>query len=64
MKEFFNDELVTITINSPMGAAIYKKKVGDVVTYKVRNNEFTAMIISKEKVLEKQAVNLYNINIL
>lgn len=50
-----NDELVTITINSPMGAAIYKKKVGDVVTYKVRNNEFTAMIISKEKVLEKQA---------
>lgn len=49
-----NDELVTITINSPMGNAIYKKKVGDVVTYKVRDKEFTAMIVSKEKTLEKE----------
>ena len=50
-----DNDVVSITINSPMGNAIYKKKIGDVVTYKVRNNEFTAMIISKEKVLEKQA---------
>ena len=49
------DEVMTITINSPMGAAIYKKKVGDIVTYKVRTNEFTAMIVSKEKVLEKES---------
>lgn len=50
-----DNEVVSITINSPMGNAIYKKKIGDVVTYKVRDNEFTAMIISKEKMLEKQA---------
>lgn len=50
-----DNDVVSITINSPMGNAIYKKKIGDVVTYKVRNNEFTAMIISKEKMLEKQA---------
>lgn len=50
-----DNDVVSITINSPMGNAIYKKKIGDVVTYKVRDNEFTAMIISKEKMLEKQA---------
>lgn len=49
-----DDGVVSITINSPMGNAIYKKKIGEVVSYKVRNNEFTAIIISKEKTAEKQ----------
>ena len=50
-----DDGIVSITINSPMGNAIYKKKIGEVVSYKVRNNEFTAIIISKEMTKEKDA---------
>lgn len=50
-----DDGIVSITINSPMGNAIYKKKIGEVVSYKVRNNEFTAIIISKEMTAEKAA---------
>ena len=48
------DGIVSITINSPLGNAIYKKKIGEVVSYKVRDNEFTAIIISKEMTEEKQ----------
>lgn len=48
------DGIASITINSPMGNAIYKKKIGEVVSYKVKNNEFTVMIVSKEMTVEKQ----------
>ena len=42
-----------ISINSPIGAAIYKKSVGDVCTYAVDNNSFSVVI--KEKLDLEQA---------
>lgn len=43
------DELAGITINSPLGKAIYKKKIGDTVSYTVGKNTFNVIIMSKEK---------------
>ena len=40
-----------ISINSPIGAAVYHKKVGDFVTYKVRNKTFN-MEIKEKKIME------------
>ena len=37
-----NDE---ITLNSPLGNAIYNKKVGSIITYKVNNNDIKIEII-------------------
>lgn len=45
----FGAEVHSITINSPMGKAIYKKNVGDTVSYSVGKNNFSVSIISKEK---------------
>lgn len=39
-----NSEIKEISINSPAGYAIYRKKVGEVVTYKVMDREFTLEI--------------------
>lgn len=47
------DGIIGITINSPMGAAIYKKKIGETVSYKVGKNELTVSILSKEKAEEE-----------
>ena len=47
-------DIVTITINSPMGKAIYKQKIGEVISYNVGKNQFSIMIISKQSALEKQ----------
>lgn len=44
-----SDLFHTITINSPMGKAIYKKNVGDTVSYSVGKNTFSISILSKEK---------------
>lgn len=43
------DGMICITINSPLGAALYKKKIGDKVSYNVGNKEFQVDILSKEK---------------
>lgn len=51
--QFGNDEVVSITINSPMGAAIYKKNIGDIVSYNVGKNQISVMIVSKEMTREK-----------
>ena len=40
-------EIQEISINSPLGEAIYQKQVGDECKYKVGENEFTAIINSK-----------------
>lgn len=49
-------EVLEITINSPMGKAIHKSKVGETVSFKVGQRTLSATIISKEKgsELEKQ----------
>ena len=49
----FGDEINSITINSPMGKAIYKKNVGDTVSYSVGKNKFSIFIVSKEKEFTK-----------
>ena len=49
-------EVNTITINSPMGKAIYKKNVGDTVSFSVGKNTFSVNILSKEKSLDAPEV--------
>jgi transcription elongation GreA/GreB family factor len=49
----FGDEINSITINSPMGKAIYKKSVGDTVSFSVGKNNLSVTIISKEKEFTK-----------
>ncbi len=46
--------LLCITINSPMGKALYKKKIGETVSYQVKNNIFSINILSKENASNKQ----------
>lgn len=48
----FNAKVKEVSINSPIGAAVYHKKVGDFATYKVKDNTF------KLEILEKQNVEL------
>ena len=44
-----NAEIQEVSINSPIGKAMYHKKVGEIATYKVENKTFTLQI--KEKVV-------------
>lgn len=46
--------IICITINSPLGNALYKKQVGDVVSYIVKQNQFNVEILAKEKDLIDQ----------
>lgn len=47
-----NAEYKEISINSPLGDAIYGKKVGDIVEYKVSDREMSALIEEKINVNE------------
>ena len=47
MSPDFKAEIKEISINSPLGSAIYKRKVGERVSYKVQNNEFFVDIQEK-----------------
>ncbi len=38
----------SITLNSPLGSAIYGKKVGDIVSYKVNDNTYNVEILEIE----------------
>lgn len=46
-KSDINAEIQEISINSPLGSAIYHKKIGDVTTYKVNDSIYTIKIIKK-----------------
>lgn len=48
-------DIIEISINSPLGKAIYKHKIGEVTNYKVNENIFNVTILSKieEKVKQK-----------
>ncbi len=48
-----NGGLLEITINSPMGKALFKSKVGDTVSYSVGTNVFSVYVVSKENGQEK-----------
>lgn len=43
----FNTEIPEISVNSPLGSAVYKKSIGDECAYRVNNNELKALIKSK-----------------
>lgn len=52
-------EIKEVSINSPIGQAMYRKKIGDVVSYKVNDRTFTIKL--KEKIvldLEKEGKKL------
>lgn len=36
----------SITLNSPLGSAIYGKKVGDIVSYKVNDNTYRIKVLN------------------
>jgi len=42
----FDTEIPEISINSPVGKAVYNKNVGDTVSYKVENFKFDVQILS------------------
>lgn len=41
------DGYMEITINSPLGKAVYKKRLGEDISYEVNGNTFNATIIAK-----------------
>ncbi len=43
----FNEDMEIITLNSPLGQAIYKKKIGEECTYSVNENKFLVRIVEK-----------------
>ena len=45
----FDSEIKEVSINSPIGNAMYHKKIGEMATYKVQDRTFTLQI--KEKVV-------------
>ena len=45
----FGAEIQEVSINSPIGKAMYHKKIGEIATYKVKDRTFTLQI--KEKVV-------------
>lgn len=42
-------EIREISVNSPLGSSIYKKNIGDNVSYKVGENQFNVVILEKLK---------------
>jgi len=46
-------DITEISINSPLGKAIYKHKIGEVTNYKVNENIFNVTILGKIDNLEK-----------
>lgn len=50
----FSKEIPEISINSPLGEAIYHKRIGDKASYKVQNNVFQIEIKSKQTELEEE----------
>ena len=48
VKLFMNDEEDEISINSPMGRAIYKKRIGDKISYQVGDALCVVEILSKK----------------
>ena len=49
-----DDEISEISINSPIGEAIFWKKAGDHTSYKVNNRNFDVEIVSFERAKTKQ----------
>ena len=46
-KSDIDAEIQEISINSPLGSAIYHRKIGDVTTYKVNDSTYTIKILKK-----------------
>lgn len=51
-------EIPEVSINSPMGNAIFGKKIGDRATYKVNNNTINVDILSKLKLTDEHTKTL------
>ncbi len=43
----FGADIQEVSINSPIGDAMYHKKIGEIATYKVKDRTFTLQIIEK-----------------
>ncbi len=48
----FNGEVREISVNAPLGASVYQKKVGDKGSYKVEEDVANFIILDKRKTLE------------
>lgn len=51
----FGAEVFEISINSPLGKAVYQRKVGDNVSYTVNGKVFNVTIINKSKTLAESS---------
>lgn len=49
----FNAKIQEISINSPLGKAIYKKKIGDTCSYSVNNSNFSVLLKQKLDLTKK-----------
>lgn len=52
----FNAEIQEISINSPLGKAVYKKKIGDICSYSVNNRTFSVLIKQKMNLTKENGV--------
>ena len=48
----FNGEVIEISVNAPLGASVYQKKIGDKGSYKVGEDVANFVILDKRKTLE------------
>ena len=48
--------MTEISVNSPLGKSIYKKKIGEKIQYKVNDNTFNVTILNKVNNINKQKV--------
>lgn len=54
--EFFDDEIMSVSLNSPLGKAIYHKKVNELVTYNVDGSLINVLIIDKYDSIKENKV--------
>jgi len=52
----FNAEIQEISINSPLGNAVYKKKIGDTCSYSVNNRNFLVLLKQKKDLLKENDI--------
>ena len=49
----FNTEIDEVSINSPLGSSVYKKKIGETTSYKVNDNKILVFIKNKLNIMQE-----------
>lgn len=54
----YNSDFQEVSVNSPLGAAVYKKTIGDKVSYSVGDRAFNVTILGKVDISLKDDINI------